>query len=188
MNRNLKTEYFAFALLLIAGCFIFSWKVLVPQYKTDKSQMLALTSEIESSRDKLDSLKGAQADLEELGDTVDKLLLSVPADTDMPNLITELEALAIKNEASLPSLQISDDTSAGSTIGIVFNIKGDFEKLSKFISSIENDIRYMNIKTFSVSSNDDDLTLSLEVDAYKRTSSSLSGQGSSTQLPAVPLE
>lgn len=182
MNRNPKTEYVAFALLIIAACFIFTWKILVPKYTLNKTEALALASEIDSSRDKLDSLKSAQNDLEELGDTVDKLLLSVPSDTDMPNLITELEALAVKNQASLPGLQISDSSSSNDgTVSIVFSIKGDFEKLSKFISSVEKDIRYMNISTFSISSGKDDLTLTLQVEAYKRGSSSLSGQSTSAQ-------
>lgn len=188
MRNSSHAAQTAASILLIAFAFIISWKVVIPDYKKSKEELFKVETDLAAASDKLESLKTAQNSLNALGDTVDKMLLAVPSDSDMPNLITELEALAVKHKSLIPTISVSDVAAAASTttppasssaanaINISFSLTGTFEDLSQFIASIQRDIRYMNIESLSLSAGKEGaMTLSLKLKAFKRINTSLAG-------------
>lgn len=188
MKKTSSAFYAGAAFLIALASFLYAWKFIIPNYSENKATLANLESEIGDANKKLESLKTAKNTLDQLGELPDQLFVSIPEDKDMPNLITELEALAGKYKIVIPAIQVSDggtQSSSGNTasaatgttanaaspnaVSISFAVDGSFEELSGLISSLEKDIRFVNIKSASISAGEEgSLALSLELEAFKR--------------------
>ena len=188
MRKKTNTALFAaIAVLIVLGSFYYTWKMIIPKYTQDRAESASLDTSIADANKKLDSLKKAQTTLNQLGDIPTQLSVAVPEGKDMPNLITELEAIATKNGMILPTISVSDGTSAtpasgtapvaststGNSITISIATPGSFESITSLIADLEKDIRFMNIQSVSISSTTDDkgvqtMSVALQIEAYKR--------------------
>ncbi|MEK9156020.1 MAG: type 4a pilus biogenesis protein PilO [Patescibacteria group bacterium] len=187
MRRDNKTSFLALTIFAVGVCFYLSFSLIIPGYKQNRRDYYLAKSEIESARAKLESLKTAKQSMSDLGAIVDQMLVAVPEGTGKEDLIVELEAIAAKHNTYIPSIQISDNTAASSStaaatpgaIQISFSVKGSFTELNQFITSLEKSIRFMNIKSLSLSEGDNGLSLSLQIEAYRRAgvSPSVSASG-----------
>lgn len=200
-KNNNGIIYAAVTVVLVVASFLYTWKSIIPKFSENKAKSAQLDIDISSASTKLDSLKKAQTTLTQLGDIPTQLSVSVPADKDMPNLITELEAVAAKYKIVLPTITVTDggaasaasaattaaptttsSTAAGSIVDIGLSAPGSFENIQAFIADLEKDIRFMNIKSVSITSAKDEkgvnvTSVSLQIEAYKRRSASpVSGQ------------
>ena len=208
MKKDNSSAYLLLTFMIIVACFVVSWKLIIPKYQANLQQRDQLDIDIKNSSNKLDSLKTTQSSLNKLGDLVNKMLVAVPNDKDSANLITELEAIANTYTVTIPSIQITDkgsesNTITGSTgetpvsrnqVAISFSAYGSYLNLVSFIGSIEKDIRFMNIDSYSLTSSSDQkgesdeiMTLSIQITAYKHVNTSLSQTTNST-LPNQTLE
>lgn len=186
-KRSNSALYGIIAFLIIAGSFGYSWKVIVPQYQENQSSLDQADNETRAAKLKLESLKTAKTSLDQLGDIVNQMFIAIPEDKDTPNLITELEAVAAKQNIVLPSIQISDSLSGSATaiangevsssnaISVSLSVEGSFQDLHNFIAALEKDIRFMNITSVSLTkaSETGNMSLSIELEVYQRSSSSL---------------
>jgi len=193
-KNNNSIFYAGVTVVIVAASFFYTWKSIIPKLSENKAKSAQLDINISSATLKLDSLKKAQTTLTQLGDIPTQLSVSVPEDKDMPNLITELEAVASKYKIVLPTITVTDgasvaavvgtDTPAASTNTVIIGLSapGSFESIQSFIADLEKDIRFMNIKSATISSTEDEkgatiMSLSLQIEAYKRTSATpVSGQ------------
>lgn len=170
------------AVLFTILIFLVTWKLILPDYAKNKKQLAVLDTEINSAQDKLSSLDTAKADLASLGDVYKSITVSVSDSVDAPSIISELEAIALKNSIVLPSISIADPssetsstdlsavTSAGTPIQITTNIKGKFDQLNGFITGLEKSVKFFNIKSMTYSMGDADIMgLSLQIEAYSRS-------------------
>lgn len=188
-NKNNNALYASLAVILTAVSFLLAWKLIIPEFQSNKQKVAQLDIDIKYARAKLDSLKLTKSSLFDLGDTVNQILVAMPADKDAPNLITELEAIGNTYSVVIPSIQISDATQASSSeegaasssnqVTVSFPAAGKFEDLNKFIATLENDIRFMNINAVSLTSsaseeNADAMSLVVTLTAYKHMDTSLS--------------
>jgi len=186
-----------FAVIIVGGLFYYTWKFIIPTYSQNRAESVALDVSIADANKKLESLKKAQTTLTQLGDIPEKLSVSVPEDNDMPNLITELEAVAARHGMVLPSIGVSDGTaliqstgtesagSSASSVTISIASLGSFEDISAFMTDLENDVRFMNIKSVSIgtvtdSSGASSMSVALQIEAYKRTATSPDGASGTT--------
>lgn len=181
MSRSNNYLYVAIILLLVGGSFVFTWKYTIPKYQENQSQEAQIDQEIKASKTKLESLKTSKNSLDQLGETVDQVLLAVPTDEDIPNLITEIEAIGAKNQIAIPGVQIGQGGvvtggGAGSIastneITISFLAGGSFEGLTGLMSTIEKDLRFMNIDNFALNKTDKEegsgMSVNLQITAYK---------------------
>jgi Tfp pilus assembly protein PilO len=177
--------------------FFYSWKVIIPEYQKNKTELKKLDQEIVSANAKLESLRVAKKDIDELGPIFDQLFVAMPKDKDEANVISEIEAIAYTNNLAVPSIQIADSSSAKgdanvSAITISFNVSGSFESIDKMTKALENDLKFMNIKSVSLSLSDTGLSASYQIEAYKSgavaslsadatTSSEISGTASTIE-------
>jgi len=179
MKRSSNSYYIVLAMIAVIGCFYYSYTNLIPKYRNHKADFDLVQTEIKAIDDKITSLQNSKQTLLDLGDIVDKMLIAVPNDKDSANLITEIEALAIKHKVYIPSIQISDPDSTDSTdqsnkIAVAFSASGSFSDTHQFIQSIEHDLRFMTIKNLTISASGNDVSLSVQIETYKRTNTSLS--------------
>jgi len=192
MHKNNTMLSNGIAFVIVAIAFVVSWKMIIPNYQSNQKQNAQLDLDIQNAKAKLSSLSTTKASLASLGDTFNKMLVAVPADKGVPNLISELEAIAKSNSLSIPSIQIGDsNTAAASTtdgsatvsnnkVNVSFAVEGSYDNLSKMITALESDIRFMNIDSIAFSkvqtesgSSSDKMTLSVQLKAYKFIDDSL---------------
>ena len=180
MKRSGSPYYIFLALIAVIGCFYYSYNSLIPKYKQHKADSDLVQAEIKAIDNKITSLQNSKQTLLNLGDIVDKMLVAIPNDKDSANLITEIEALSIKHNVYIPSIQISDpdstglDTGQSNKISVAFSASGSFSDTQQFIQSIEHDLRFMTIKNITISASGNDVSLSIQIETYKRTNTSLS--------------
>jgi len=183
MRRSSNSYHLALAIIIIVGCFYYSYNRLIPRYQQHRSELALIQHEVKAIDEKMQSLQNSKQTIIDLGDVVDKMLVAVPSDKDAPNLITELEALAIKHRVYIPNISIVDPSDNSATVEmsadsnivtVSFAANGSFSDLHQFIQSIEKDLRFMSIKNITVSSVGDQVSMSIQLDTYKRAETSLS--------------
>ncbi len=204
MKKSNSAFYAGVTFLIVVASFLYSWKFIIPKYHENQIASTQLDSEISGADKQLESLKKAQSTLTQLGDIPHQLTLAVPEDKDMPNLITELEAVAAKYNIILPAIAVSDgsgasadaaagtvSTVAGNTISFSFSLPGSFDDLHGLIGAFEKDIRFMNIKSVSISTSTDSkgassLSVSMQIEAYKRGASAAAAPTASVPTAVAP--
>jgi Tfp pilus assembly protein PilO len=178
MNKKSDNYIVLTSITILLICFIFSWQMLLPRYKDNKQNLDSVQKELTAATDRLNSLKNAKATLNTLGTVVDKMLVAVPANPDIPNLISELEAIAVRNRAYIPSIEVTnkEESADGGSVELAFSVTGNYSDIHNFITGLEQDMRYMNIKSATISSSGSSMTLGLTVEAfYRGVSDSLTG-------------
>jgi len=185
MQKSNSGFYAAAAVILTLASLFYVWKFVLPEYQKTQGEIARVDNEISAGKIKLDSLQSTKVGLDNLGELVDRLFLAVPEDKDAPNLITELEAIAAKSKMYLPSIQISDgaissasaDTAVSTTtqtnsalnpISISLSVSGNFDQLNQFLTDLEKDIRFTNVKSLTLSSGNEAMSLSVQMEVYKR--------------------
>lgn len=176
------------AVILTAVIFLVSWKMILPSYADNKSKANVLKSEVDEAQNKIASIESAKVDLSGITDTINQLLVAIPEDKDEPNLISELEAIGTKNSIGIPSIEISSgasasatDTStslsAGTPVTVSFSVIGSADKISALTESLEKSIKFMNIKTITMTSQEGgDISASYSIETYVRGSANNSGE------------
>ena len=173
MQRSNSSFYvISMIVIFVLASFFYSWKVIIPEYQKNKTELKKLDQEIVSANAKLESLRVAKKDIDELGPIFDQLFVAMPKDKDEANVISEIEAIAFINNLVVPSIQIADSSSAKgsanvSAITISFNVNGSFESIDKMTKALENDLKFMNIKSVSLSLSETGLSASYQIEAYK---------------------
>jgi Tfp pilus assembly protein PilO len=163
--------------VLTAVVLITAWKVVAPSYSSEKSRKIELENEVALARQRLEWLDSSKAELAANKELLNQLFVAVPEDSDAPNLISELEAIAIKNSLVIPSIGIQDNSqesletglSISNTVTISLSVTGNFENINAFINSLEKSVKFMNIQSLTYSNSEESGTsISLEVEAYKQ--------------------
>lgn len=177
---NLIAVIFTVIIVLVA------WKLIIPSYVSNSAKLKSLDSEISAAQIKLDSLDTARSDMSSLQKAYDSISVAVPDDSDEPNLITELEAIALGNGIVLPTISISTSDASGSSatidpsavdtvsntttavpISISISVNGTYDQLTAFITALEKSVKFMNIKSMNFANDPENgLSLSLQLESY----------------------
>lgn len=190
------------AVFLTVMVVIIVWKLILPSYVDNKKQYSNLDTEIIAAENKKASLDKVKTDLSQIDSAYKAITVSISDGSDEPNLISELEAIALKNGLALPSISISADSASSATpvesdgttiaealpatpVNISISVSGTFDQLNGLISSLEKSVKFMNIKAANFSQGEDNIALSLQIEAYSRTSTSSAGEGSVNGVSSV---
>lgn len=190
-NTNNSTTYNTLAVILTIMVLVLIWKLILPSYSANKSKAANLETETLAAQNKKDSLDKAKTDLTDVDAAYQAITVSISNGSDEPGLISELEAIALKNGIVLPSISISSADAANaqataadgsslsealdaSPITISLSVSGNFDQLNGLIAALEKSVKFMNIKSTNFSLADDgSLALSLQIEAYSRAESSV---------------
>jgi len=168
------------AVVLTVFAVLLSWYIIAPGYRIARNEKTELEDEIVVLQEKLNWLENAEAALSSGEATFNKMLVSVPTDgRDEPNAIAELEAIGLKHNLTIPTISFADVSVVGgefdeaevsipgSKVSISLVIDGSFDDVSGFIASVENSVKFMNIRslTFAIGETTES-SLSLEIEAY----------------------
>lgn len=133
------------------------------------TQVEAKISEISKYQDNISALNILKNQYSQISGQISKLGLAIPADADMPNLLTQVEYMANSSGMKLNSIQPGKETAKG-VVPVTINLKGDFTGLNNFVTMLEKNIRPANIKTIniaSVSNEESLLNITLSIDMLK---------------------
>lgn len=190
---------------LVIVAFLLSWFWIVPQYKQNQAEAAQVSHDLTAVKGKLDSLKTAQSTLDGLGSTVDSMLIAIPGGQDTGNIVTTLEAIATANKTYIPSFQISGGTAestastetatttgtqaSSNTVSVSFSVNGDFAGLTSFVKAVENNLKFFNVKSVTLASDDKGtMALTLQLEAYTQdNTSSLSAASTTTTTPTATV-
>lgn len=110
MKVSKTTTSNTIAVMLTIAVLVLAWKMVLPGYFSHRNNLSSLENEVNAAKIKLDSIEKSKAELSAIKPIADQLLVAVPEGADEPDLISELEAIAIKNNIVLPSISIGSDT------------------------------------------------------------------------------
>jgi len=143
----------------------------VPKFQ----EILDLRNEVEIQKntflkeeDLLAKVENLKSRYEKNEEELKKVNYILPTGEDVPNLIVQIEAIALESGVALESINISSVDGSGSTrrpgqeatiteekdyeiLSIRLNISGQYEAFKNFLKTIENNIRLMDIQVFSFS-------------------------------------
>lgn len=183
-RQNSSAAYSLMAVMFTVLLLIVSWKLILPGYAANKIKISQLETEINQANSKKEQLDQAKSNLTSANTAYQALTVSVAEDADEPNLISELEQIAVKNGLALPNINISpagsetgvdeegnaqESETTGAVYAIGINVSGTYDQLGAFITSLEKSIKFMNIKALTYTDNEgDQISLSLTLHAYAR--------------------
>jgi len=103
-----------------------------------------------------------------------KLDYILPVDSDVPNLIVQLESLTKDNGIILNDIQISsvvmgDKTVNYGTIAISLKLSGDYRAFKNFLQATENNIRLADIDSINLASKEDSGIFTFEYEVNLNT-------------------
>ncbi len=168
---------------LILIFFFVSYFYTYPQLSSKYSDIKKYEDEAISGQSNLTSLEKTKTLLDQSKATLADAKVAVADDKDSPNIIAELERLAARYGAIVPSVQINENVSAkaksASTVGsglispvtVSFMVSGSADNMQNFVKTLENDLKIFNIKSMVVSNSVNGVTLSIQAEAYKSVSS-----------------
>ena len=157
------------AIFIIIAALVVCWEYSLPAYNKSISDQTRYKADVAAADIKLASVKKNEKVFKDskTQSTIDLLKIAIPEDKDLPNLITELEAIATNHGMFIPATSITDGSD--NTVAISFGISGTLEELTAFMVTLQKDLRYFNIKSVSMSTSKDIINMSLSIEAYKRT-------------------
>ena len=161
------------AILISIAAIIVCWEVALPSYAKNIADRDQYQADATAAQAKLTSVNTNATKLSASGadEIINQLKIAIPEDKDLPNLITELEAIAKNEGMFIPAPSITDG--ADNTVAISFGISGTLQEIESFMATIQSDLRFFNIKSISMSTSKDVINMSLTIEAYKRTTSAV---------------
>ncbi|MEI7792052.1 MAG: type 4a pilus biogenesis protein PilO [Candidatus Berkelbacteria bacterium] len=161
------------AVFIAIAAIVVCWQYALPSYNKNVSDQAKYKADVAAADIKLASVKKNEKVFNDsqTSATINLLNIAIPEDKDLPNLITELEAIATNHGMFIPAPSITDGTD--NTVMISFGISGTLQELTDFMTTIQKDLRFFNIKSVSMSTSKDIVNMSLSIEAYKRASSAV---------------
>jgi Tfp pilus assembly protein PilO len=181
-KQNSSMLGYLIPIVIVIGCFWYASKTIVPAYTENASAISTIEAANKANQAKLTAYKSAKTSLDSAKSTIEDINVAIPEDKDVPNLISELEQMAKRYGTNLPSIQMSD--AGGSTVNISFAISGSIDGMQGFVKDVEADLKYFNIKSLTASSSPDGMSMSLQVETYKRQTTPVKGTGAAADTTA----
>lgn len=142
--------------LLGAGLFIYS------AYRANVTDMQALIAQkataLEQRQAELEKLKSTKINFAQLEGPAQKIVEVLPMSKDLPAIFVQMEALAVKHNLFLASLDVADDKDAAAgkkrlpLQKIIINISltgGDYFALKGFLADVEKNLRLLDVRSLA---------------------------------------
>lgn len=169
MRRDNSVFLIVSAVFVIIASWSYCYVYGFGGYKSKVADLENIKSEVQSARDKYDSLVDTKTTIEKNQALIENALVAIPEDTDAENLISELEQITREQGLSVASFMISDSSENGNTSDIGFSVKGSFEAIGSLIKSIEKDIKIMEIDSLTLSTDESDISATFGLKTFKRS-------------------
>lgn len=110
--KNIQKNISLIIILAILGVIGLGFYFLKPQYDAFKKVQGDLSQEkgnLENQKTNLENIKGLLKNYEVVKENLKSLSLALPSEKDIPNLLVQLESLAVKNGVLMESISYSEE-------------------------------------------------------------------------------
>lgn len=110
---------------------------------------------LEEKQNLINTVEGLRSEYENNKETLDKLDYIVPGKQEIPNLIVQIEAIAAKGGLVLGEMRFKTEEKSSekyNTLIIELSLSGDYASFEKFLSTIEENIRLMDVESITFTS------------------------------------
>lgn len=153
-----KYSLFSLLAFLVAVFIIFVF--LIPQWsgignqRAEKINKQKYSNELKAIVAHIDELSGMYVASEE---NLGKLSLAIPSESELPNLLIQLDDIAVKNGMAIGDIKFdivknAENTGEGvDVIKINLDIKGTYLDFKKTLADIERNVRLMDVSSIGFS-------------------------------------
>lgn len=177
-DRSLAVSGASIVLALLIG--YFGLRPLIDSYRQNQIHSAALAAQINDLNARKAQLQTLSQEFTKYQTQIDQLALAAPPAPDYPELLTQLDAIASKNQVTISSLLPGRNTDDTTQVPVTLTVRGNYPQLLAFAEGIEKNIRPINVSSMSfISANDtkqaQPLTATIQL-AFARTASAGGGQ------------
>ncbi len=162
----------AFAALLLWGLFFVAW----PKWQKigdAKAQFATKENEIIQRIEMIDKITDFLANFPKIESEAEKALLAVPLGQEIPEVILQIDAMALQNGLVVKNIGFSkkeDPKLAGlKALNISANLSGSYQAIKNFVLAIEQNARLMDIANLNFNQDGEipnRFNLSASINAY----------------------
>lgn len=150
-KNNQSSNIILLGILIILAVAYFVINPSVGKIKDLNIKVNAKTIEVQKMQEKLDALELLKNKFNQSQEQVKKLGLAIPTENDMPEILVQLESMALKSGLKVNSIQPSKEGKKGVEL-INISMEGEYPPLVDFIDLTEKNIRLMTINSISLAS------------------------------------
>lgn len=126
----------------------------VNNLKDASLKVAAKDNEINLINKKVNDLNTLKSEFTNFQNEVNVLSVAAPTTDQMPEILTQLQALAQKSGLEVNSIQ--PNTASSKSLAVNLSLRGGFPNMLIFLQNLEKNIRIMNIKTVNLASTQKD--------------------------------
>jgi Tfp pilus assembly protein PilO len=166
------------AMLAIVLCLVLAWLNLVPMVTASRLEAKEAKDGLKQAQEKLDSFNSAGDKIAEIKDTIDKVAIAVPDNSNYQSILVSLDAIGTKENLPIsnfqPALkQVEDTSEVFPKMNFSFSTTGDYAHVTNLVKDIETNLRIIKIDTMNLSQvGSDQVQLSLTVSSFSRNNPS----------------
>jgi len=173
--------------LIILGLLTTIW-FFYQKVKNEKKSIEVLRIKVENAQESLAKIEDLQKKYGQLSEAVNQINQTLPDESNIPEVLVQLEKLACQNSLSLFGVNIQDkplvrtkkktlsekqDFSSFYPKGVRYisfniNLIGSYENFKKFLNDLEGNLRIMNVKkiNYNIDMVNGNLKINLEIETY----------------------
>lgn len=151
MNKNLLTS-----IIFATGAFLF-FALVLPRFDNVKNSSQILSTKqsfLTEARGNLNNFKQLQADFESKQGDTNKILISLPRNKQIDQIISSIQVAASQNGVLLRGLTTGEvnDSTAGDLkkISINLDMQGNYQSFINFLAVIESNLRVYDVFSLSM--------------------------------------
>lgn len=156
---------------LVGGGYWFVIKDKITELEGLERREVALRSEFEQKQQRAANLPAYEAQLAEMQRMFTALLQLLPSTAEIPSLLVEISqaALAVGLEIELFQPRAESRQTFYARVPIQMRVRGDYEQLAEFVSSISSMERIVTVHDLSIrpGGSDSDLLMDVQVRTYR---------------------
>lgn len=150
-KNNQSSTIILISILVIAAVAYFFINSYISQIKDLNIKLSARSDEITQMQSKIDALNSLKNDFSQNSDKAKKLGLALPSGDQIPEVLVQLETIANSSGLKVSSIMPAKEN-AKNALSLSLSLQGEYPGLVSFISSLEKNIRPVNIKTINLAS------------------------------------
>lgn len=177
-EQFLRAYRLIFVLLIVVclfGAALFVYSVYTTNVVDVQALLARNTVVLEQRQAELEKLKSTKINFAQLEGSAQKILDVLPMSKDLPAIFVQMEALAVKQNLFLASLDVADDKDAAAgkkrlpLQKIIINISltgGDYFALKGFLADVEKNLRLLDVRSLAYAPDTKSFNISLAAYFY----------------------
>jgi len=168
--RSYRLIFVLTIVVCLLGAVLFIYSVYVANVIDVQALLAQKATALEQRQAELEKLKSTKVSFAELEGPAKKILEILPSSQELPAIFVQMEALAVKHNLFLASIDVSNDKDAAASKKklplqkIIINISltgGDYFALKGLLADVEKNLRLLDVRSLAYAPDTKSFNLSL---------------------------